>query len=264
MTNDGRMPNAQMPDLALGFWTFFRHWGFVISHFARHAFGFQLSLALGASPSYFRGMKRLFYLSIFSLLCAAFPLRAEDAAATAARQESEENYKILKGNIDNLTDANAALQKRIDSLEREISELRAQVSKPTGNYATTDDVKHLADAIKEVDKNRVKDNKEIVEKLAEFARIISKSSGAHLREPKETKETTHVDEPVTAPDPNQPTVTYIIKDGDYLSTIVKAYREKGFKVTVTQVVNANPGLNPNVMIPGKKILIPDTRTPDSK
>ena len=59
-------------------------------------------------------------------------------------------------------------------------------------------------------------------------------------------------------------MTYVIKDGDYLSTIVKAYREKGFKITVAQVVNANPGLNPNVMIPGKKILIPDTRTAENK
>jgi LysM repeat protein len=203
-------------------------------------------------------MKRLFYLSIFSLLCAAFPLRAEDAAAVAARQESEENYKILKGNIENLNDANAALQKRIQSLEKEISELRVQVSKPTGNYATTDDVKRLADAIKEVDKNRVKDNNEIVEKLGKLKEIIAKSGGSKGREPREP---VHTEEP-TAPPPNpdQPTVTYVIKDGDYLSTIVKAYREKGFKVTIDQVVKANPGLNPNVMIPGKKILIPDTRT----
>ena len=147
----------------------------------------NLNLEFTLFPSYFRIMKRLFYFSIFSLLCAALPLRAEDAAATAARQESEENYKILKGNIDNLTEANAALQKRIDSLEREISELRAQVAKPRGDYATTDDLKRLADAIKEVDKNRVKDNKEIVDKLGKLKEIIAKSGGTRIKEPKETE-----------------------------------------------------------------------------
>ncbi len=205
-------------------------------------------------------MKRYFYLSLISLLGAGLPLRAQDAAGTAARQEAAENYNILRGNIDNLTEANAALQKRIQSLEREIAELRAQVSKPTGNYASTDDVKHLADAIKEVDKNRIKDNQEVIKELGKLGTSLSKPT--HVREP------VHVDEtPAATPEsaqPTQPTFTYTIKDGDYLSTICKAYKEKGVNVTVDQILAANPGLKPNALVPGKKIKIPDTRVADNK
>jgi len=201
-------------------------------------------------------MKRVLYFSFLSLLCAALPLRAEDAATVAARQEAEENFKILKGNVDNLSEANAALLKRIQSLEKEISDLRAQVAKPSGNYATTDDLKHLADAIKEVDKNRVKDNKEIVEKMTELAHIFSKSSGTHVKEPKEP---VHTDDPVTPLNPDQPTFTYTIKSGDSYSTIALAYRKEGVKITSEDIQKANPNIKPTQLYVGKKIQIPDLR-----
>lgn len=209
-------------------------------------------------------MKRLFCLYLFSLLCAAPAVRAEDAAAAAAaRQESEENYKILKGNISDLTEANTALRKRIDSLEREISELRAQVAKPAGIFATPEDLKHLADAIEEIDKKREADKKLILKEISDLGRSLS-HSGSHVRE------TPPEEEKILAPaNPDQPTFTYVVKEGDYLSTIAKAYREKGIKVTVDQILAANPGLKANALVPRMKILIPDTRVagatkPDSK
>lgn len=197
-------------------------------------------------------MKRFLCLSLLSLLCAAPALRAEDAASAAARQETDENIKILRGKIDDLTDAKNALQSRIQSLEREISELRAQLAKPSPNYASADDLKHLAEAIKEVDKKRVEDNKNIIKEISDLGRNLS-HSGGHI------KETPTVEEPVAPANPDQPTFTYTVKEGDYLSTIAKAYREKGIKVTVDQILAANPGLKATALYPGKKILIPDTR-----
>jgi LysM repeat protein len=49
---------------------------------------------------------------------------------------------------------------------------------------------------------------------------------------------------------------YVIQDGDYPAKIVKAYAAKNIKVTVKQILDANPGLNPNKMIIGQKIFIP--------
>jgi phage tail protein X len=51
---------------------------------------------------------------------------------------------------------------------------------------------------------------------------------------------------------------YKVQPGDNLDAIVTAYRNKGVKVTRTQVLAANPGLVPEKMKPGQKIIIPAT------
>ena len=48
-----------------------------------------------------------------------------------------------------------------------------------------------------------------------------------------------------------------MKEGDNLGLIIKAYRDQGVKVTASQIKKANPKMNPDVLIPGKKIFIPD-------
>jgi phage tail protein X len=49
---------------------------------------------------------------------------------------------------------------------------------------------------------------------------------------------------------------YVIKSGDTLDAIVQAYKEKNIKVTVAQILKANPGLKAERLIVGKKIFIP--------
>jgi len=49
----------------------------------------------------------------------------------------------------------------------------------------------------------------------------------------------------------------VVKDGDTLGGIAKKYKSQGVKVTTTQILKANPGLNPNALYVGKKIFIPD-------
>jgi LysM repeat protein len=49
---------------------------------------------------------------------------------------------------------------------------------------------------------------------------------------------------------------YQVQSGDSLSAIAKAYRDKGVKVTVPQILAANPGLKPETMKAGQKIIIP--------
>jgi LysM repeat protein len=209
-------------------------------------------------------MKRCFYLSLLSLLCAAPALRAEDAASIAARQEADENYKMVKARVDDLTEARDALTRRIQSLEKEISDLRAQIAKPSGNYASTDDLKHLADAIQKVDEKRVADNKEIIKEIGKLGSTLTTKSTTHV------KDTPRVDDPVPPPiDPNQSTLTYTIKPNDTYSTIALAYRKEGIKVTAEDIEKANPNVKPTQLYVGKKILVPDTRSsstnkPDAK
>jgi hypothetical protein len=49
----------------------------------------------------------------------------------------------------------------------------------------------------------------------------------------------------------------LIQQGDNLGLIIKAYKEKGVKVSKRQIIAANPGINPDILIPGKKLFIPD-------
>ena len=55
--------------------------------------------------------------------------------------------------------------------------------------------------------------------------------------------------------------TYVVKAGDTLEAIVKAYGQNGVKVTVDQVLKANPKLKPNAMSVKQKIFIPDAAAP---
>ena len=92
------------------------------------------------------------------------------------------SYKILKGHVDELTESRDALLKRIQSLEKEISDLRAQVAKPSGNYASADDLKQLANAVQEIDKKREADKKLILKEISDLGKSLSKP-GSHIKGP---------------------------------------------------------------------------------
>jgi LysM repeat protein len=57
-------------------------------------------------------------------------------------------------------------------------------------------------------------------------------------------------------DKPQQGVEHVVKQGETLSGIVAACREQHIKVTKKQILDANPGLNPDLLIQGKKIFIP--------
>jgi len=48
-----------------------------------------------------------------------------------------------------------------------------------------------------------------------------------------------------------------VGSGDTISAIAKAYQDKGVKVTVKQILDANPGLDPKNLKVGQKVWIPD-------
>ena len=170
--------------------------------------------------------------------------RAQDAA-------TEERMNKLSAQIDVLVEAKEAQNKKIDDLQAQIRDLQNQLSKPSGNYASADDVKQLADAVKEVDRKRQEDNERVMAELEKLGKTLT-GGGRHSSAPVSNRTST------PDFDAASPHMVYTVQSGDSLSGIVKAYREKGVKVTVQQVLAANPGLKPESMKPGQKVNIPGT------
>jgi LysM repeat protein len=172
--------------------------------------------------------------------------RAEDAA-------TEEKLNQLSGKIEDLIASHEAQRKRVAELGREIENLREQQSKPTGNFASQEDLKRLADAVREVDRKRMDDNEKIHNDLVK----LSKSLATPLPQPKKKPASSFGDAPVPdKPSHKEDVAEYVVQSGDTLSVIVQAYREKNVKVTVDQILKANPGLVPEKMHVGQKIFIP--------
>jgi LysM repeat protein len=202
-------------------------------------------------------MKRISILPVLCLLCAAL-VRAQDAIpAPLSSQEAEENYKSLRGKLQDMIEAQSAYEKRIQALEREVSDLREQLAKPSGNYASQEDVKQLAGTVQEIDRKREADTKHI---LDEFSRLGKTLAATPAPRPS-TKPPVIDSTPTYTPKVDESGFTYQIKAGDNLSTIAQAYKEQqGIRVTVRQILDANPGLNPDKLVIGKKIFIPVPRT----
>jgi LysM repeat protein len=189
-------------------------------------------------------MSRIFFgLVALAMLAAGGAVRAQDAAV-------EERLNKLSAHIEDLLAAQAEQQKRIAALTREIEALRDQINRPAANYATAEDLRKLAEKLQEIDQKRVADNEKIVKELERLARL-----GAGARpEPREAKPV----EPKPAPGgaTSEKGYEYVIQSGDTLSGIAAACREKGIKVTVEQILKANPGLKERSLRPGQKIFIP--------
>jgi len=180
-------------------------------------------------------------------LFSSSALRAQDAA-------TEERLNQLGGRIDNLEAAQEVLKKQIADLAKDVASLREQLAKPGANYARPEDLNRLADAVKEVDRKRMDDAEKIHTELLKLRKALDpalaptkKSSGA--KPPKDTAVT-------PTPATQDKGFEYVIKSGDTLDAIVQAYKEKNIKMTVAQILNANPGLKPERLRPGQKIFIP--------
>jgi LysM repeat protein len=185
-----------------------------------------------------------FSLWLFILVFTASLARAQDDA-------TQQQIDKLSGQIQDLLDAQAAQGKRIDVLEKEISDLSDKSSQP-GVAASPDDLKKLAEQVQEIDKKRQDDNERILKELERLDKSMGVSPSSHKTEP--SVSTTSANAPASGP---QKGYEYPIASGDTISAIAKAYRAKGIKVTSDQILAANPGLNPNSLVVGKKIFIPD-------
>jgi len=87
-------------------------------------------------------------------LWAAPAFYAQDAA-------TEERLNRLSGQIEDLKSGQDSLHKQVQALLKEMDGLREQMGKPSGNYAAQEDLKRVAEAVKEVDQKRIEDAEKI-------------------------------------------------------------------------------------------------------
>ena len=193
-------------------------------------------------------MKRISFFLVAAALSGASLLRAQDAA-------TEERLNKLSGQIEGVIETQQSLSKQIDRLAKEIDSLREQMGKPTGNYATQEDLKKLVKAVEEVDKKRIEDAEKVRAEL-----LTIRKSVLNQPSPKSAKTNPASTPPETPEDKPTKGFEYIIQQGDTLSAIAQAYREKKVKVTPDQILKANPGLKADRLVPGKKIFIPGTQS----
>ena len=202
-------------------------------------------------------MKRmpLLPLALASFLGATASLPAQDTAAILAadRQENEERFKTLNAKIEQLVEANEAYQKRITRLTDEVARLKEEVER-SRNDTVKETVKRLEEAVQEVDKKRIADNEKIV---AEFAKLGKTLSPA----PAPAAPNTAKPAGAGTPQPRPPTgaekgYEYLVKSGDTGGTILQFYREQGVKITLRQLLEANPSVNWNKLKIGQKIFVP--------
>jgi LysM repeat protein len=227
--------------------------------------GFALELDISAA--YFESMKRVSILLAACLLSAAAGAQGEDTTPAASTppsaQELEENFKVLKGHVDDLLATQVVIEKRLTDLEARINDLRDQMSKPNANYASQDDLKRLADAIQEVDRKRMADNERVLQEFSRLASapVVPPVPPAHVSHSAPPAEKTHD----TAALANQNGFNYVVKKGDSLGLIAQTYREQqGIKVWPKDIEAANPGIKPKTLLVGQTIFIPANKPADSK
>src|SRR4030095_2082356 len=107
-------------------------------------------LELGSRASYCPVMKPILLLTIALALGTASIAHCQDAA-------TEERLNKLSGQIEDLIAAQKAQQQQITELSKEIESLREQSVRPNVSYASQEDLKRLAEAVKEIDRKRADD-----------------------------------------------------------------------------------------------------------
>ena len=186
----------------------------------------------------------------------------ESPAAVAEREATEEREKRLNTRIEDLEKSVQKYQERVATLNEELRGLREEIGRmreSNNESATKENIKRLKDAVEEVDKKRLEDNKRVMTQLdnmrTELRDLIIKNvptappprqqNGGPTRTPgSSTKKDTETG------------YEYAVVDNDTLSKIIAKLRAKNMKVTQRQIMDANPDVNWSKLQIGQKIFIP--------
>lgn len=196
------------------------------------------------------------------LLWGPRAIAQESNESIAARQVMQENLRAMNARIEDLEASNHSLKARLDDLRRELQQLREESRKLGDQSNLQDQIRKLADGIKDVDAKRRADNEKVLGELAKLSRQMAETPVVVPPTPKLPSTSSHTPAPAdTEPKASKPAVSekgieYMIKSGDTLSGIVAACRAKDLKVTQKMLREANPDLNWDKLRVGQKVFIP--------
>jgi len=96
-------------------------------------------------------------------------------------------------------------------------------------------------------------------RLDENGNLPSPESREELPSPIATEAFTPIEQvEAAAATSEEPSLSYILQDGDSLAMLLKAVRELNLELTLEDILNANPGLDPANLKNGQRILIPSS------
>ena len=204
-------------------------------------------------------MKRYILLSALILCFSTKWAPAQDATAIAAKEEADARYKGMTARIEELENAVHDQQKTMTRMNEELRTMREEISKlasASKDSATQESIKRLAEAIEEVDKKRLSDNKNVVtrfnEAIAEIQKLLGNRPGPKPVAPVDSAPPKATNNPAV-PDTG---FEYLIQSGDTLSGLVLKLRKQGMNVTQKQLKDANPDVNWDKLKVKQKIFIP--------
>jgi uncharacterized damage-inducible protein DinB len=185
-----------------------------------------------------------------------------DATAQAAQRDAEERLKRLSADVQTVLDTQELIQKRqedfrqrLDKLSDDIRSFKEEQNRSSANGVTREELRKYIEHLKEqLDQQREADKKLILGNIKELA-ATPPPAAAPVPEPKTTSR-----HPTTESTDEQ-YYRYPVQKNDRLLDIIAAYNEKfqqngQVRITLEQVLKANPGLKPDHLIAGRKIKIP--------
>ena len=201
-------------------------------------------------------MKALLHLPVYLTEAIGFSAFAQNVAPREAALERTalyEQVRTLNSRLVNILETQELLIKkqsdlddRLDRLARELGSVKDRIGKEAPDYVTREELKVYVDKLKEIDEKRQSDKALIVKSIQELSKLPVVAAP--------------VAPPATLP-PVGPTYEYTVQPGDNLGGIVRAYNtefeKQGLKnVKISQIEQANPGLNPDRILVGQVIRIP--------
>lgn len=216
----------------------------------------MFALARRSVHSYLADMR----FSAVAIFISVFALTSAGSLRAQALQVDSEEFKRLAGEVADLRDANMAQQRRIATLQKEVENLREalresqeRTTSRMGDLATREDLKKIVEQIKAVDQQREADRKLILQEFENLGKTLAGlSKPAKRREP----------EPEAAAEPFEgEVIEHVVLPNESLSEIQMHYNaalQKQGRPTVSlkQILQANPKLNPNRIFAGQKINLP--------
>jgi LysM repeat protein len=189
----------------------------------------------------------------------SFWLFAFTFAATLARGQDAATQQLIDQiniRIDNVMEMQTAQGKKIADLQKQVSDLSDKLNQPAvNNYASADDLRKLAEQVKELAQKQQDNNDLVLKELEKLAKGGVISATSHKSS---TEAPTPANDSAANAGSSQNGYYYEVRKDDTLIAIAKAYSaELKAKVTVEQIEAANPGLDPKHVPVGKKIFIPN-------